>query len=112
MGSYEIGSKWERRVVDYMQECGLSVKRSVAHGHADTGDIDGLELFAVDCKSHKRLTLWQWLVQVRKERRVAEKPFGVVVVEKRDAVDEGHAAVVMELSQFVTLLHYIEEVRV
>jgi Holliday junction resolvase len=105
----DIGAAWETEVAKYLRGRGIPAVRSRGTGFKDTGDIDGLPLFSIDCKDQERHVFFQWLRQVRNEARNARKPFGAVIIKKRDgAVPD--AAVVLELSTFAMLLEYIEEV--
>lgn len=106
----DIGAAWETEVAKYLRGRDIPAVRARGAGTRDTGDLDGLELFAVECKDQKRHVFFEWMVQAKRQAFNARKPFGVVVIRKRDAAVPD-AAVVIDLGTFAMILNYIEELK-
>jgi len=104
------GAAWESDVAEYLRGRDIPAVRARGAGTRDTGDLDGLELFAVECKDQKRHVFFEWLVQAKRQATNARKPFGAVVIKKRDAAVPD-AAVLIDLSTFAMVLNYIDELK-
>ena len=104
------GSAWERAVAKHLTANGFPVERRLATGGPDQGDLEGLPLWAVECKDHARPAWWDFIRQAEVEAKNANKPFGVAVVKKRKA-PTGDAIVAMSLDTWVSVLAHMERLQ-
>ena len=105
-----IGSAFEREVAAFFNGRGFKVFRRFGAGQTqDTGDLDGLSDFVIECKNVKTISLSTIMDETNRETKNAilagRRPvkWGVAVIKRRGR-GAHDAYVVMDLEQFVTML--------
>lgn len=96
------GSAFERLVRDYLNEC-IPCERIPAGATLDRGDLWTTHC-AIQCKSHRTLSLGAWLKDTLTQQRNAAKPLHALVVKRKGTTDPGSQLVVMTLEQLRTIL--------
>lgn len=94
------GSDFEIKLEAYLQSCMLPAKRQPARGKLDEGDIHLGDLWVIEAKAEKSINLPGYLAELEVEMANAERPYGVVVVKRRNH-QIGRSYVVMELDRFI-----------
>lgn len=99
------GSQFERDVVAVLRDAGhIHAERAYGAGRpTDTGDIDGLPCFAIECKNHKALELAAWMDEAAKEAANINPDVLAVVVVKRRGKATTEAYAVMRLVDWAEL---------
>lgn len=105
------GTRLERMTADYLAAAlnDDRIDRMPLHGKGDRGDIAGIrtvlgEKVAVECKSHNRLELAQWVKEAEIERGNADAHAAIVVHKRRGKGDPGDQYVTMTLRDLAVLL--------
>ena len=102
--SKQIGTLWERTVVEYLREHGFPyAERRALAGVNDKGDIAGCLGIMWECKAEKQIRLSAYMDEVRVQTANADAVVGAAVVKRRQHNVE-RAYVVMELCDFVKLV--------
>jgi Holliday junction resolvase len=100
-----IGSEFERKVADYLQENGFpeADRRYGAGVQQDKGDIVGVPGFTLECKNQKKIDLASFIDEALVEQGHAKTKYGVAVVKRRmRSIKDSY--VVMTLEQWVSLI--------
>lgn len=103
----KIGTEWETRLVRYLAEQGLTVRRNPPAGTNDIGDItvtdaDG-DSWVIEAKATKAIDLAGGMNELAREKANAGVSFGALVIKRRNH-DTGRAYVVIELEDFAALM--------
>lgn len=103
--SGRIGADWERRVAEYFAAHGFPyAERRVTNGAKDRGDLSGIPGVMVECKAEKQIHLSEYMSEVAVQKANAGASVGVAVIKRRSHGVE-KAYVVLELRDFVDLIH-------
>jgi hypothetical protein len=104
------GSTFERDVVKYLQVHGHPyAERAYGAGRPeDTGDIDGLPGWTVECKNHRAMNLAGWCDQAQVESVHGRRGFWAVICKRRGK-PTSQSYVVLDLECFVRLLSEVNE---
>ena len=104
------GSAFEERVARFLSDAlGIDVRRLIAGGRDDQGDLWGLTVrgrpVAIECKNHARMELGRWVDEADREAANAGACCGVVVHHRRGCgvAKFGRTYVTMTLDSFVEL---------
>lgn len=99
------GSAWELAIRKYLREHGIDAFKPYEAGHADAGDIAGIDPFVGQAKDWRSWTdaIREGLDGAERQARVAGQPYGVAIV-KRARRPVGAAYVVMTLATFAAIL--------
>lgn len=102
------GSRFELAVQDHVQAHGFPWAEKTRAGYErDYGDLH-LEPITraviAQCKNHNRITLPEWLVQLRRQVEASGAEHGFLVVKRRGVQDPGKSFAVMELDELLRLL--------
>ena len=112
----EVGTAWERRVVDYaVEHDGLRWERAPLHGSEDLLDVQGCQWdgWLIGCKGITRTgnmadKMSDAMIQAQRARANARGLFGddliPVQVMQRQGYKTGQAYVVLELDDFLALV--------
>lgn len=106
------GTRWEVAVRDYLKSRGINAYRPAQEGFRDTGDLHGVDPFAVQCKDWRDVTsaIREGLDGAQKQAANSGQPFGVAVVKRaRKPVSEAY--VVLRLEDFATLVERLRDWR-
>ena len=89
------GSRWERRLADYLKTHGHPhADRRVKTGRNDKGDIAGIEGWTLEAKACKRVELAAWLDEAEKEAANAgTTKFAVIFPRRNRQVDDAFAVI-------------------
>jgi hypothetical protein len=105
------GTRLERAVADYLAAAlnDDRIDRMPLHGKGDRGDIAGVrtilgEKVTIECKSHNRLELAQWVKEAETERGNADAHAAAVVHKRRGKGDPADQYVTMTLRDLAVLL--------
>lgn len=103
--SKQIGTAWERTVVEYLNANGAPyAERRALAGTLDKGDITGLGPdIVLECKAHKAMDLAGWVDELTVEMRNARASVGAVV-HKRRGKNVARAYATLDLETFCRLL--------
>lgn len=107
------GTAFETQVLDYLRDRigdpeGM-IHREALHGTADEGDIKGLFIglksLVLECKTHKRFALADWMEQARQEAANAGADYGMVVFHRpgKGGKQMGDQYVLMDLDTLARL---------
>ena len=107
------GTAFETQVLDYLRDRigdpeGM-IHREALHGNADEGDIKGLYIdtrsLIIECKTHKRFALADWMEQARQEAANAGADYGMVVFHRpgKGGKQMGDQYVLMDLDTLARL---------
>jgi Holliday junction resolvase len=96
------GSAFEREVVEVLRANGHPyAKRAYGAGKPkDTGDIDGVRGYAIECKAHRAMALAAWMDEAIAEAANAGPGVVPVVVAKRRGKPTSEAYVILRLADF------------
>jgi hypothetical protein len=103
------GSSFERQTADYWRDNHSEfVDRRVKTGAKDKGDLANVRVaghrLVVECKSHARITLSQWIAEAAQEAINDEALMGVVVVKRKGYGQPKDQYVVMTQENLLKLL--------
>jgi Holliday junction resolvase len=99
------GSAFERSVVAFLRASGFpQAARTLAGASEDRGDISGVANTVLECKSHNRLALAEWLSEARTEAKNAELARFAVVAKRRGVADVAESYAVVPLWLLAELL--------
>lgn len=109
----EKGTKFETAVLDYLRarigDPEERIHREAQHGNVDEGDIKGLFIdtrsLVLECKTHKRFALADWMEQAKQEAANAGADYGMVVFHRpgRGGKRMGDQYVLMDLDTLARL---------
>jgi len=99
------GSKAERDVVKYLQECGYKyAERRIAGDSNDRGDIAGVNGVCFEVKDQKTMKLSEWIEELKVEIVNSKADTGAVVHKRRGKTDVGEWYASMPVSVWIELL--------
>lgn len=99
------GTAWESTVAAYLRTRGwLHAERRALGGSNDRGDIAGVPLVVIECKSAQTWDASGWLREAELERARDKADLGVVWIKRRMSTSPGAAYVVMDGHTFTELL--------
>lgn len=79
------GTRYESVLAQFLQENGFPyAERRAKKGVHDTGDMAGIPGIVLEAKSHKSLSLPQWLDEARVEQERDKADYGIVVARRRN----------------------------
>lgn len=107
------GTAFETQVLRFLRERigdpeGM-IHREALHGNADEGDIKGLYIgmksLVLECKTHKRYELADWMDQAKQEAANADADYGMAVFHRPGKGDRqmGDQYVLMDLDTLARL---------
>lgn len=99
------GTAAETAVVKYLKEQGwIHAERRALHGNLDKGDINLGSPVVLEVKDHAKITLSEWLKELKVEMGNADVDVGAVIAKKRGTTNVGEWYAVMPVSVLVVLL--------
>jgi hypothetical protein len=102
--SKQKGTRAENNVVAYLKGDFPYVERRALAGVNDKGDVAGIPGVVIEVKDHAKITLSEWVAELRQEIANAEADTGVVIAKKRGTLDVGDWYAVMPVHVWVALL--------
>ncbi len=104
------GSRWELAIRQFLRAAGIPAFKPYEEGHADSGDIAGIDPFVGQAKAYASIVtgIREGVAGAERQAIVARQPFGVAIV-KRPGKPTGEAYVVMTLATFARLLRWLRE---
>ena len=107
------GTKWERRVADYLVSVFPDIDRRAQAGKEDKGDFINTGPWCIEAKNHRRLDLSGWVDQAVKEAKNAAVPYPVVVFPRRShSIEKCYALMPMwTLRELMAELAWLHEAR-
>ena len=106
------GALFEKQVVEYFQNMYFpEARRGGLQGTKDQGDILGLHLpVTLELKNCVKLDLAGWMQELQREMLNAHNGIGAVIHKRRGKGFPGDQYVTMDLTTFLILLSYLQEV--
>ncbi len=99
------GTAAETAVVKYMKAQGwVHAERRALHGNLDKGDINLGSPVVLEVKDHAKLSLSEWVKELKTEMDNAEVDAGAVIAKKRGTMNVGDWYAVMPVDVLVFLL--------
>lgn len=103
------GTRAESAVVEFLRRNGFPyAERRALAGVNDKGDISGLGPIVVEVKDHQKITLAEFVAELKQEVLNAEAETGVVIVKKRGTLNVGEWYAVMPAAWWVDLVKEAE----
>lgn len=96
------GSAFERLVRDYLAQA-IPCERIPAGATLDRGDLWTASC-AIQCKSHRTLSLGSWMRDTLQQQTNAAKPLHALVIKRKGTTDPAQQLVVMTLEQLRSIL--------
>ncbi len=103
--SSEKGTKWAKKIVDYLIEQGWPhAEHRNKNGAKDRGDITGVVGAMIEAKNEKGYKLAEWSNEAEREKAEAKASVGVVWAHRVGKASAADGYVIMSGAQFVQLL--------
>lgn len=99
------GTKWESKVVDFLQTSGWPhAERRALNGARDKGDVTGLPGIVIECKDENRHSIGSWVNEANIEATNANAELGVVWAHRKGKASAADGYVIMDGESFARLL--------
>jgi len=99
------GTRAESTVVEFLKQNGFPyAERRALTGAADKGDITGIGPVVIEVKDHQKITLAQFVSELKEEVNNAKAQTGVAVIKRRGTLQVGDWYAVMPVSWWVDLV--------
>lgn len=98
------GSRFERKIADYLNGAGFTTERTRVGWQDDRGDIHGIHDFTIECKNHARMNLAGWIEEMKAETINNDTVLGVVIHKRKGKSDPADQYATMPLWMLVLLL--------
>jgi hypothetical protein len=103
--SKQKGTAAETAVVKHLKEKGWPyAERRALQGNLDKGDINLGSPVVLEVKDHAKITLSEWLKELKVEMGNADVDVGAVIAKKRGTTNVGEWYAVMPVDVFLLLL--------
>jgi hypothetical protein len=91
--------------VEFLRQNGFPyAERRALHGALDKGDITGIPGVVIEVKDHAKITLAEFISELKEEVNNANAETGVAVIKRRGTLQVGDWYAVMPVSWWVDLL--------
>lgn len=93
------GTKWQKRIEDYLADQGIKARRQALHGTNDRGDLHVGPLespVVIEAKNQSRHSLGEWLDEATTETANADGQAGLVWFHRRGKGSPGEGYVLMD----------------
>lgn len=99
------GTRAENQVVEFLKRNGFPyAERRALAGVNDKGDVTGIGPVVIEVKDHQKITLSEFMSELKEEVNNAGAQTGVAVVKRRGTLQVGDWYAVMPVSWWVDLL--------
>jgi len=99
------GTRAENQVVEFLKQNGFPyAERRALAGVNDKGDVTGIGPVVIEVKDHQKITLAEFMSELKEEVNNADAQTGVAVVKRRGTLQVGDWYAVMPVAWWVDLL--------